>query len=140
MHVIVYNHLINHVMKTKTLILSIFTFIFFTGLKSQTLPVNGHFVNSNKEQIKADYVLSCEGKVLDSGSSLENLNLDLTVNKVYLLKVSKDGFKTKTICFSIHPETGNGKYVFEFDVCLKENNSSLTLTKQMNKVLESTIN
>ena len=87
-------------MKTKTLILSIFTFILFTGLKSQTLPVNGHFVNGNNEKIKADYILSCEGKVIDTGKALEELRLDLTVNKVYVLKVTNDNFKSKTICFS----------------------------------------
>lgn len=115
----IYQYNLNN-MKTKTLILSIFTLILFTGLKSQTLPVNGHFVNGNNEKIKADYVLSCEGKVIDTGKSLEDLRLDLTVNKIYVLKVTNDNFKSKTICFSVNPQMDNKEYMFEFEVRLNE--------------------
>lgn len=120
-------------MKTSTLILSIFTFFLFTGLKSQTLPVNGHFVNGNNEKIKADYILSCEGKVIDTGKSLEDLRLDLTVNKIYVLKVTNDNFKSKTICFSVNPPADTKEYMFEFDVRLTEKltsqNSSMSVSQ-----------
>lgn len=121
-------------MKTKTLILSIFTFILFTGLKSQTLPVNGHFVNGNNEKIKADYILSCEGKVIDTGKALEELRLDLTVNKVYVLKVTNDNFKSKTICFSINPPVDAKEYIFEFDVRLNEKITSQNLSLSVSQL------
>ncbi len=107
-------------MKTKNTLFSLFFFILFTGLKSQTLPVTGHFLNTENEKIQASYTLSCEGKVIDSGKDLENLVLDLTVNKMYLLKVSRQDYKTKTICFSIKPEMNENNYMFEFDVCLNK--------------------
>lgn len=107
-------------MKTKNTLFTLFLFILFTGLKSQTLPVTGHFLNTENEKIQASYTLSCEGKVIDSGKDLENLVLDLTVNKMYLLKVSSEDYKTKTICFSIKPEMNENNYMFEFDVCLSK--------------------
>lgn len=121
-------------MKTTTLIFSIFTFLLFTGLKSQTLPVSGHFVNGSNEKIKADYILSCEGKVIDTGKALEDLRLDLTVNKIYVLKVSNENFKSKTICFSINPPVDTKDYLFEFDVRLTEKITTPNLTMSVSQL------
>lgn len=108
------------IMKTKNTLLALILSLVVISLKSQTMMVNGRFINTEKQNLKANYTLSCEGKIIDSGKDVDLLSLDLTMNKLYVLTVSKEEFKTKTICFSINPETSKDKYLFEFDVCLKE--------------------
>jgi hypothetical protein len=107
-------------MKPLHLILTLTTVLMFTKVNSQTLLINAHFLNSTNNEILADYQLNCDGKTIYSGQSTEKLELNLNLNKTYILVVSKKDFKTKTIFFSIKPELNHDEYFFEFDVLLTE--------------------
>ncbi len=107
-------------MKTSGILLSLFLFILFSSSKAQVLLINGHFLNSNNRRIKANYNLTHKGKIIYTGRDTEDLLFDVNFNEIYSLTVSQEGFKTKTIVFCIKPETIKDKFLFEFDVNLKE--------------------
>lgn len=127
-------------MKTPSLLLFLFLFILFSSSKAQVLLINGHFLNSNNRRIKANYTLMRQGKVIHSGKDSEDVLFDVKLNEVYSLTVSQDGFKTKTIYFSVTPERFKDKYVFDFDVYLKEKYKLENIQESNHTIIEYNYN
>jgi hypothetical protein len=89
-----------------------------TKMNSQTLRINGRIQDASKNKITAYYVLTCNGKEVESHSG-SKLKLKLEPNKVYRLTFSKPGYLSKSISLSTASQKQHGNFTFKFNITLK---------------------
>lgn len=106
------------IMKTqylKTLACMLFLILEHMAL-SQSLIIDGRFVDDHDEKVAAKYTLMCNGQIIKVGVK-KRLKMKLSLNQEYTLMVSKEGFKARSVKFSTNTKIDDN-FIFLFDVIL----------------------
>lgn len=86
--------------------------------QAQSLIIDIRFFSSSKKNVTADYKITCNDKVIKTGRR-RKIKLELSLNKEYILLITKEGFQPKSIRFSTNTQSDND-FVFVLDAFLNK--------------------
>lgn len=85
---------------------------------AQSLIIDGRFFSNSDKNITAKYILTSNHKVIKTGRR-RKIKVDLSLNKDYMLIISKEGYNTRSISFSTKTVIEDN-FIFAFDVTLNK--------------------